>query len=574
MFLEELAGHGKDRRMIQPALPLEMPKARQVGDRVYNGSPESPGTIVSIKRGKAHVVTDDGREIHGISLSSLNLCDPDYKPLKAIEPQDLEAIALEEIQRARDKYLAKNYPLEPCLPISTYSPESEDLPSPPMKWGELKQSNLSKSTSMPSQFCDRTTPASQFTATSKTTNVLGVTSISSRQDSPVLEQASPAQERDSITNNQISGLKLCELFELADPSSLSSKTLQACSVEVWMESFGDFPKAGTMRNGKLSQQPHLKPPTVENDYLSLPTPNASSGANSRPAGQTKCETWFRSNGLLADSQCLSPQIMAQLLGFPMDWTRCLWELTEARPAELEADTYLAEPLSQPKPRSPLDELSTFIPSSMEQKPLDHSAETLEFRLRGEQNRPENLSSSAAKKLPLEHERITQSRPTGDRPSDGHELTIPQTVTVWADEAEPIHNREDRRGDRHHHEQTTVNISSAELDWIGLYDRLAELERKRNAIRESGPVAAVGIWIEYGKVAKRKFRQAYYRSKSAIFPARRQGSFAKSESGLVKRCYIGEENSREVKKAGEAIARRNELERIAKEVKLIERKLCE
>ncbi len=115
-------------------------------------------------------------------------------------------------------------------------------------------------------------------------------------------------------------------------------------------------------------------------------------------------------------------------------------------------------------------------------------------------------------------------------------------------------------------ESTVNIYS-ELD-----DRIAQLERKRDEIRSSGQIAIAGVWIEYGKVAGRKFRQAYYRSRTEIFPPKSQGGLAKSKSGLVKRCYIGEENSKEVRAAGEAIARRNELERIAKEIKYIERRL--
>lgn len=118
------------------------------------------------------------------------------------------------------------------------------------------------------------------------------------------------------------------------------------------------------------------------------------------------------------------------------------------------------------------------------------------------------------------------------------------------------------------------ISDDDSKWIQLYDRLAQLESRRAAILATGSIAQSGIWIEYGKVSKRKFRQAYYRSNKAIFPTKRQSSFAKSESGLVKRCYIGEENSKEVKAAGEAIARRNELEKISKEIKLIESKLCD
>ena len=123
---------------------------------------------------------------------------------------------------------------------------------------------------------------------------------------------------------------------------------------------------------------------------------------------------------------------------------------------------------------------------------------------------------------------------------------------------------------------TVNVYSQKDEKLpleqNLHERLAQLESKRDAILAIGPVAQSGIWIEYGKISKRKFRQAYYRSNTPIFEPKRQGTYGSSESGLVKRQYIGEENSKEVKKAGEAIARRNELERINKEIKLIEEKL--
>jgi hypothetical protein len=108
----------------------------------------------------------------------------------------------------------------------------------------------------------------------------------------------------------------------------------------------------------------------------------------------------------------------------------------------------------------------------------------------------------------------------------------------------------------------------------LCDRLATLEQQRDSIRNSGPIAPPNVWIEYGKCNKRKFRQAYYRSTKPIFPAKRQSSLAKSESGLVKRLYIGEENSAAVKAAGDAIARRNQLDVISREIRLIERKLEE
>ncbi|AFY75425.1 hypothetical protein Syn7502_03590 (plasmid) [Synechococcus sp. PCC 7502] len=104
----------------------------------------------------------------------------------------------------------------------------------------------------------------------------------------------------------------------------------------------------------------------------------------------------------------------------------------------------------------------------------------------------------------------------------------------------------------------------------IIDRIAQLEARRNQILATGPVAEQGVWIEYGKVSKRKFRQAYYRSNKPIFQSKLQAALLSGESGLVKRQYIGEENSKQVRAAGEAIARRNELDRITREIKMLEK----
>jgi len=282
-------------------------------------------------------------------------------------------------------------------------------------------------------------------------------------------------------------LKPLDVFARGNQASLLLKTLKDLSIEDFEQCLEDCEWqdiAGTVRNSY--RQNGLAHRINETGYLSLPTPNASSKANSRAAGQTKCEIWFRNKGLLQDSQCLSPQIMALLLGFPKDWTRCLWESKDVLGEESVVDTSSVEQLSQLVQPLHLEESSISIPSS--------------------------------KKLP-----IVQT--PGLTPND-------------------------------------------------LYDRLAKLEVERNQIKTSGVIAQQGVWIECGKVSNRKFRQAYYRSNKPIFPAKRRSSLANSELGLVKRSYIGEENSKEVKAAGEAIARRNRLEVIAKEIKQIEEKLCE
>lgn len=84
----------------------------------------------------------------------------------------------------------------------------------------------------------------------------------------------------------------------------------------------------------------------------------------------------------------------------------------------------------------------------------------------------------------------------------------------------------------------------------------------SAIRAEGPVAAEGIWIETGKVSRRTFRQAWYRSRKAIFKPKRGDA-------LVKRKYLGKVGSPAHQEAIAAIARRNEINRLKKEMKIDE-----
>jgi len=468
MFLEEeLGGHGKDHRVIQKVLPLEHifnvdDRITPISESVVFGRFGIIGTITDIKYDKRkqinwlHILWDDGKSDRHVAGA---------KTLKIVE---------------------QNLPLEQCDTL-TYSVVSEGLQLPQKVAEEYTPSNLSKLIQMPKPSCDRTGEISQSTQILVTTHQDAESLTSIPLDSHVQEPARQEQEQDLITKTQPYGLKPLDVFARGNQASLLLKTLKDLSIEDFEQCLEDCEWqdiAGTVRNSY--RQNGLAHRINETGYLSLPTPNASSKANSRAAGQTKCEIWFRNKGLLQDSQCLSPQIMALLLGFPKDWTRCLWESKDVLGEESVVDTSSVEQLSQLVQPLHLEESSISIPSS--------------------------------KKLP-----IVQT--PGLTPND-------------------------------------------------LYDRLAKLEVERNQIKTSGVIAQQGVWIECGKVSNRKFRQAYYRSNKPIFPAKRRSSLANSELGLVKRSYIGEENSKEVKAAGEAIARRNRLEVIAKEIKQIEEKLCE
>jgi len=494
MFLkEELGGHGKDQRVIQKVLPLE--HIFKVGDRITPiteslgfGRFGIIGTITDVKYDKRkqinwlHILWDDGKSDRHVAGA---------KTLKIVE---------------------QNLPLEHKEKCNTliYSVESEGLLSPQkLSEGYTPNSSL-KLVEMPKPSCDRIGEISQSTQTSETTTVPRDNLIYLQSVSHVQAQVSQEEGKVLTTKLPPSGLRLLDSSVKESQASLLLKTLKGLSLKDYEQCLEDsewLAIRGTIQ--KSYRQSHLAHPIEGKEFLSLPTLNASSAAKSRAAGQVRCELWFRQNGLLRDSQCLSPQIMALLLGFPQDWTECLWGLKEGQKEESVVDSYSEAQLSLLAPQSPLEELSTYT------KNLD-------------------LAKQLKAKLKV------------FKPS----------------------------GYAKRHSKSSVAINEDQIIADDLYDQLVSLENEKYKIKSEGVIALVGTWIEYGKISKRKFRQAYYRSRKAIFPAKSRSGLIKSDSGLVKRLYIGEENSKEVQRAGLAIARRNRLEIIEIELKQIEKKLCE
>lgn len=136
-------------------------------------------------------------------------------------------------------------------------------------------------------------------------------------------QVMPDCGTDFSIQNQASGGKCIESLPQSNPDSYLLRTQKVCDIEDLPMLSGALPKSGMWVNGNVYQQPTLERPTKEKGYLSLPTPTASSGKSSRPSGRTKCEQWFKDNGLIPNSRQLSSEMMALIMGFPPDWTECL-----------------------------------------------------------------------------------------------------------------------------------------------------------------------------------------------------------------------------------------------------------
>lgn len=93
------------------------------------------------------------------------------------------------------------------------------------------------------------------------------------------------------------------------------------------------------------------------------------------------------------------------------------------------------------------------------------------------------------------------------------------------------------------------------------DRVAELERQIDAVYQEGAIAPDGAWIETGQSTP-KFRQAWYRSRSACFTRKRGG-------GACKSCYLGAVGSHAHLMAKAAIDRRNKVQELKAQIKKLE-----
>ncbi|NJR41134.1 MAG: hypothetical protein HC781_22700 [Leptolyngbyaceae cyanobacterium CSU_1_4] len=91
--------------------------------------------------------------------------------------------------------------------------------------------------------------------------------------------------------------------------------------------------------------------------------------------------------------------------------------------------------------------------------------------------------------------------------------------------------------------------------IPVDDAIATLEQQIRLIKSAGEIAPNGCWLESGKCHKRKSRQVFYRSSQPIF-------------GGKKSKYVGMEGSGKVAAARDAIARRNELKRLRKQLEIL------
>lgn len=150
-----------------------------------------------------------------------------------------------------------------------------------------------------------------------------------------------------------------------NPSSVLWNNLKALSdedlelflpVSIWQD---------TLSRLKQSRRESLGQGIKEKEFLSFPTlTSGQTSSKIRPAGQVKCEKWFKDKGLIPSGYQLGTQAIAMIMGFPPNWFDCL---SQVKPQEeSEQGISQVEQLHQPKHRSLLEEFSISIPCLVKQ----------------------------------------------------------------------------------------------------------------------------------------------------------------------------------------------------------------
>jgi hypothetical protein len=265
---------------------------------------------------------------------------------------------------------------EPCLDTWISFQAVEDLPWQPVPLGEYRQLSLWKSTPTLNQSCDRTSQEYQFTPISETTTQSQENSICYRWDFPVQAQATQELEQDYLTQSQHFGGRDLDVLSKLNPASVLSNSLKELSNEDFELFLADSLWQDTLGKLKQSRQQSLGRVIKDDGFLSFPTlTSGASSMTSRPAGQTKCEKWFKDNGLIPNGSQLGTQAIALTMGFPFNWFVGLSEQysknqttqSQVKPQEeSEPDILQDEQLPQDKQRSPSVESSISIPCLVKQ----------------------------------------------------------------------------------------------------------------------------------------------------------------------------------------------------------------
>ena len=210
-------------------------------------------------------------------------------------------------------------PDEPC-DTSISSVDVADSPSQLSESEESQRPNSLKSTPMPKQSCETTSQESPFTQTSETTTRDGENLSLLPADFPAQAQATQENGKGSNIPPLPSGERESDVSLSAEPDSVLLNNLKEWSDEDFEQFLEPYEWQDTKAKLKSSRRRSLARDTLDPDCLLFPTlTSGERSLNSRPAGQTKCEKWFKDNGLIPSGSQLSAQAMALMMGFPEDY---------------------------------------------------------------------------------------------------------------------------------------------------------------------------------------------------------------------------------------------------------------
>ena len=237
-----------------------------------------------------------------------------------------------------------------CSDTSICSVELADSASQPNNLGEYKQLSLWNLTPTLKQSCDRTSQEFQFTQTLETTTQSQENSTLLPAVFPVQVQVTQELEQDYLIQNHLSGERVLDVLWSLNPSSVLSNNLKELSDEDFELFLADSLWQDTITRLKQSRQQSLGRVIKDEGFLLFPTlTSGQTSSKMRPAGQTKCEKWFKDKGLIPTGSQLSAQAIASLMNFPTDWFS---PLSLTKPQE-ESEPDILQDEQSPQPKQPL-----------------------------------------------------------------------------------------------------------------------------------------------------------------------------------------------------------------------------
>jgi hypothetical protein len=242
---------------------------------------------------------------------------PYEKPSKALHHYDLDNQGTDD---GLERY-------KPCQPSNTSNSSAASVASaPPLPGGTAIASSPPAtviSMKMRSLSIAPTSPTCQSTETSAPTALSEESSTSSPAGFPVPELAGQESEPDSLIPNPHYGEKDCESWQPSDLDISSGNNLWELSNEDYEQSLEDVEWQDILAGLSESVPMSLGLATGANESsLLIPTLTTGSGSY-RDAGQTKCEQRLKQLGVIPPGCQFSPEGMAALMGFPLDWFAAL-----------------------------------------------------------------------------------------------------------------------------------------------------------------------------------------------------------------------------------------------------------